>query len=175
MKLSKYSLLLGLAIILALQICVFAQTETETFVKKFYQFHNSRNGVLSLHELKLHQRFFTNELNKLFLNELKRQDEFTRKNHNDKPHFGDGLPFKPFEECVVKGKFYPNDYEVSEFSNDANVAIVEVKFYQPKECDSELIDTYKIELLKKGKIWLINDWIYSDDSKLTDDLNRKDY
>jgi hypothetical protein len=175
MKLNKYIFIFSLATLFLLNISLFAQTNAKATVEKFYQFHNSRNGVLSLHELKLHKRFFTNDLYKLFLNELKREDEFIRKNHTDKPHFGDGLPFKPFEECVVDEKLYPNTYEVNENSVNANVAKVEVKFYQPKQCDGTLIDTYIIELTKSRNTWLINDWIFPDDTKLTDDLQRKDY
>ncbi len=175
MKSNKHIFIFSLATLFLLNISLFAQTNAKTTVEKFYQFHNSRNGVLSLHELKLHQRFFTNELYKLFLNELKREEEFIRKNHTDKPHFGDGLPFKPFEECVVNDKMFPNLYQITEDSLDINKAIIEVKFSQPKECKSEIIDTYKVELLKTKNIWLINDWIYSDETKLSDDLKRKDY
>jgi hypothetical protein len=175
MKLKKHIFIFTLATLFLLNISLFAQTNAKSTVEKFYQFHNSRNGVLSLHELKSHKRFFTNDLYKLFLNELKREDEFIRKNNTDKPHFGDGLPFKPFEECVVDEKIYRNTYEVNEASVDGNIAIVEVKFYQPKQCDGELIDTYKIELKKSNNTWLINDWFFSDETKLTNDLKRKDY
>ncbi len=175
MKTNKHIFILSITAIILMNISIIAQTNPKLTVEKFYQFHNSRNGVLSLHELKLHKRFFTNELYKLFLNELKREDEFIRKNHTDKPHFGDGLPFKPFEECVVDEKIHRNTYEVKEISVESNVAIAEVIFSQPKQCDGELIDTYKIELTKSKNNWLINDWIFSDETKLSDDLKRKDY
>ena len=175
MNTDKYRFLLAFVLLILFSTNIFAQSKPVETVKSFYKFHNSRNGVLSLHELKLHKRFFTDELYKLFLNELKREDEFIRKNNTDKPHFGDGLPFKPFEECVVDEKNYRNTYEVNEVSIDSNVAIVEVTFSQPKQCDGELIDTYKIELKKSKNIWLINDWFFSDETKLSDDLKRKDY
>lgn len=175
MKSNKQIFIFSLAVIFLLNISLFAQTDAKSMVEKFYQFHNSRNGVLSLHELKLHKRFFTNELYKLFLNELKREEEFIRKNHSDKPHFGDGLPFKPFEECVVDEKNYRNTYEIKEVSVKSNVAIVEVIFYQPKQCDGGLIDKYQIELTKSKNNWLINDWVFSDETKLSNDLKREQY
>lgn len=144
-------------------------------VKNFYKFHNSRNGILSLHELKLHKRFFTPELYRLLLNELQREEEFVRKNHNDKPFFGDGLPFKPFEECVVNNVFYQNTYQINEVSTKPLQTIVEVKFFMPEACQNKLVDTYQIELVKHRQQWLINDWIYPDKSKLSDDLKRQKY
>lgn len=145
-------------------------------VKSFYKFHNSRSGIFSLHEVKLRKRWFTAALYNLFLNEIKREDEFIRKNPSEKPHFGDGFPLQPFAECVIGEKVLNNLYEAFEtVSNEPAKAFVEVKFYSPEICKKQLLDTYKIELIKMKNVWLINDWIYSDGSRLTEDLKRKDY
>lgn len=144
-------------------------------VKSFYVYHNSRSGLFSLHEVNLRRKWFTAELFNLFLNELKREDEFTRKNPSDKPHYGDGFPFQPFSECVEGEKVLINTFEVNEISSDASKAEVEIKFYSPEKCNKELIDTYKVELVKTKRVWLINDLIYSDKTRLTDDLKRKNY
>ncbi len=144
-------------------------------VKSFYVFHNLRSGLFSLHEVNLRRKWFTAELYKLFVNELKREDEFTKKNPTEKPHYGDGFPLQPFSECVDGEKVIINTFEVKEISSDPSKATVEVKFYSPEKCERKLIDTYKVELVKVKNSWLINDWIYSDNKRLTDDLKRKDY
>ena len=168
--------LITILLILTFTLSVFAQKQgaVET-VKSFYVFHNSRSGIFSLHEVRLLRKWFTVELYNLFLNELKREDEYIRKNPTDKPHYGDGFPLQPFSECVEGETVIINTFEAKEISADASKATVEVKFYSPEKCKKELIDTYKVELVKTKKIWLINDWIYSDNKRLADDLKRKDY
>jgi hypothetical protein len=176
MNKNKYGYFWLLPLILLLGASVFAQKQTavET-VNSFYKFHNSRSGIFSLHEVKLRKRWLTAELYKLFLNEIKREDEFTRKNTDEKPHFGDGFPLQPFAECVIDEKVLSNLYEASEISNDAAKAVVEVKFYSPAPCGKKLLDAYKIELVKTKNVWLIADWIYADGARLSDDLKRKEY
>ncbi len=155
----------------------FSQTsaDAKSTVEKFYKFYRTRNGVVSTHELNLIKPWFTTDLTKLFQNEIKREAEYLKKHSDDKPHFGDGFPFNPYEECVTENKIILNTIEIGEIKLDANKAMVEVKFSTPKECGEGEIDIYKIELLKNKNRWLINDWIYSDETKLTDDLKRKDY
>lgn len=173
---NKGKILLIFILITAFAVSVSAQKSgaAET-VKSFYVFHNSRSGLFSLHEVNLRRKWFTAELYKLFVNELKREDEFTKKNPTEKPHYGDGFPLQPFSECVDGEKVIINTFEVEEISSDASKATVEVKFYSPEKCEKKLIDTYKVELVKVKNSWLINDWIYSDNTRLTDDLKRKDY
>lgn len=177
-KKGNYLLLFGLMLLISMSVFAQKQSASET-VQSFYKFHLSRSGLFSLHEVKLRQRWFTSELNRLLLFELKREDEFTRKHPDEKPHFGDGFPFEPLEECVVGEKIIRNLYQTKEISVDSKRAVVEIKFFMPKECQSEkedsLIDTLKIELLKTKNSWLINNWIYSDESKLSDDLKREKY
>lgn len=174
-KLMRKILLIS-ALIFAFALGVSAQKSgaAET-VKSFYVFHNSRSGLFSLHEVNLRRKWFTAELYKLFLNELKREDEFTEKNPTEKPHYGDGFPLQPFSECVDGEKVIVNTFEVKEISSDAATATVEVKFYSPEKCKKELIDTYKVELVKTKSVWRISDWIFPDKKRLTDDLKRKEY
>jgi hypothetical protein len=155
----------------------FGQTNTDvkSTVEKFYKFYRTRNGVVGTHELNYLKPWFTRDLTKLFQTEIKREAEYIKKNHDDKPHFGDGFPFNPYEECVVKNNVILNIIKVGEPKIDVTEAIVEVTFTQPKECGEAEIDIYQIELSKYGKRWLIKDWIYSDGKRLTDDLKRKDY
>jgi hypothetical protein len=177
MNANKRKFLISLFLILVSSSIDFAQTkdDAKSTIEKFYKFYNTRNGVVSTHEINLIKPWFTTDLTKLFQNEIKREAEFARKNWNEKPHFGDGFPFKPYDECVVENKVYLNNIEVGEIEIDVNKAIAEVTFTAPKECGGEIVDTYEIELLKSKNRWLINDWFYSDETKLTDDLKRKDY
>lgn len=159
----------------------FAQTEADekSTVENFYKFYRTRNGLVSTHELNLLKGWFTAELTRLFRYEIKREDEFVRKYPNDKPYFGDGFPFQPFEECVIGDKIFLNRLETGAIKIEANKAIVEVKFFIPKECEDQveekLLDTYEIELLKSKSRWLINDWIYADGKRLTEILKREKY
>ena len=176
MFIRNYRYHLVILFVLAFTPNIFAQKQTPVeAVKSFYKFHNSRSGIFSLHEVKIRKRWLSAALYELFMKELKREDEFTRKNPSEKPHFGDGFPLQPFSECVDGEKVVDNLYEAGEISSDEKKALVEVKFYTPEKCGKELIETYRIELIKTKTGWLLNDWIYPDGTKLTDDLNRKDY
>jgi hypothetical protein len=156
---------------------VFAQKQSAAkFVESFYDFHRARSGIFDQAEVKAHRRWFTPALNRLFQIELQREAEFLKQNPTDKPHFGDGFPFQPLEECSKNGKFFKNDLKTSrETKVSALVSTVEVRFYQPKVCGGELIDTYKVELGWSKSGWKINDWIYSDNSRLSEDLKRTEY
>jgi len=177
---NKHNYLLFFGLLLFFGMTVYAQNKgaSET-VKSFYKFHLSRSGIFSLHEVKIRKRWFTGELYRLLLFELTREDEFTRKNPSEKPFFGDGFPFEPLEECVVNEKIVPNVYEIREVSATTNKAIIEIKFFVPKECEDQveekLLDSYQLELLKIRNIWQINDWIYRDQEKLSTTLKREKY
>lgn len=178
---NNYKLIFGLLLVLFIPIFISAQAEKETkeTVEKFYKLYRTRSGLFSTHELNLLKGWFTPNLTNLFRNEIKREDEFIRKNPSDKPYFGDGFPFKPYEECVVNEKIVPNKLEIGKTEISGNKALIEVMFYVPTECEEQvenkLIDTYKIELIKTKNRWQINDWIYNDGHILTEILKRKDY
>lgn len=181
MKINKHRFILSFALLLFASNLVFSQAEAEikSIVENFYKFQRTRNGQISTHELNLLKGWFTPELTQLFRYEIKREDGFVRKHPDDKPYFGDGFPFQPFEECVIEEKVILNRLEVGEVKITANKATVGVKFFIPKECESQvkdkLLDSYKIELLKSKTRWLINDWIYSDGKHLTAILKREKY
>jgi hypothetical protein len=149
--------------------------DASSVVQSFYKFHLARSGAFDAGEVKARQRWFSGDLNKLFQTELRREKEYLKANPNDKPHFGDGFPFQPYEECSKDGKSYKNTYNVGTAKVEGNKATVEVKFYMPKQCGGDLIDTYKVELLKSKTNWLINDLLYADKTTLTEDLKRADY
>lgn len=151
------------------------QRDAAATVQSFYKFHLSRSGIFDASEVKARQKWFSGDLNKLFQTELRREKEYLKANPTDKPHFGDGFPFQPYEECSKNGKSYKNIYNVGAAKVEGNKATVEVKFSMPEQCGGDLIDTYNVELLKSKTSWLINDLTYSDGTTLTKDLRRTDY
>lgn len=171
------SKIIFLSIILVLfSANVFAQKQNASaVVGAFYKFHLARSGIFKSSEVNLYKKWFSVDLNKLFQNELKREKEYLKQNPTDKPHFGDGFPFQPYEECEKSGKSYKNIYKIGTETIRKSIAVVEVKFYNPKVCGGELIETYKVELTNSKGVWLINDWIYSDGKRLTEDLKREEY
>ncbi|HVE58672.1 MAG TPA: hypothetical protein VNB22_17700 [Pyrinomonadaceae bacterium] len=163
-------------ILLVLSANVFAQKQSAAAqVESFYKFHRARPDIFKASEVNLYKKWFTAELIRLFANELKREKEYLKQNPTDKPHFGDGFPFLPFEECSSGGKLVKNVLKTGAETIRKSVAIVEVQIYQPKQCGGELIETYKIELIQSKGVWLINDWIYADGKRLTADLKRAEY
>lgn len=163
-------------ILIVLSTSVFAQKQdAATAAQSFYKFHLARPNIFKASEVKAYRKWFSDDLNKLFQTELQREKEYLKKNPTDKPHFGDGFPFQPLDECDSAGKLIKNTYTVGEATMKNERATVEVKFYQPKECGGALIDTYKVELIKSKNTWLIDDWLYSDAKTLTEDLKRTEY
>jgi len=155
---------------------VFAQKQNAVaFVDSFYKFQRTRTGVFNAKEIALHKKWFSAELNRLLQYELKREKEYLKKNPTDKPYFGDGLTFEPSDECFKMGKYYRHIKKIGATTRERNKTIVEVKFSNPKVCGGDFIDTYKVELIKNKGVWLINDWIYSDGKRLSDDLKRTEY
>ncbi len=163
-------------ILLTLTTSVYAQKQdASVVVQSFYKIHLSGSGAFNANAVKERKKFFTDNLNKLFQTELQREKEYLKANPTDKPHFGDGFPFQPLEECESAGKAIKNIYQVGAATVKGERATVEVKFSQPKECGGELIDIYKVELVKSKGKWLIDDWLYSDAKTLTEDLKRTNY
>lgn len=163
-------------ILLLFSAGVFAQKQKASeFVESFYKFHRARSGVFNATEVGAHKRWFSTELNALFQNELRREKEFLKQNPTDKPHFGDGFPFVPYEECSSNGKIVKNVIKTALLKDYKGTSTVEVKFYQPKACGGELIETYKVELMMNKKGWLIDDWIFGDGKRLSEELKRAEY
>ncbi len=172
----KTKIIFGAVLWLLLSANIFAQKQSASVVVgSFYKFHLARSGVFKSSEVNLYKKWFSADLNKLFQNELKRDKEYLKQNPTDKPYFGDGFPFQPLDECSNSGKSYKNTYKIGTETIRKSIAMVEVKFYNPRQCGSELIETYKVELIQSKGIWLINDWIYADGKRLTEDLKRTEY
>ncbi len=155
---------------------IFAKKQSAAgFVESFYKFQRARSGDFTTAEMNAYKRWFTDDLNKLFENELKREKEHLKQNPIDKPFFGDGLPFEPLDECYKMGTFYKHLYKLGAPTKVGNKTTIEISFSNPKVCGGDFLDTYKVELVKNKGVWQINDVIYSDGKRLSDDLKRTEY
>src|SRR5215213_4587030 len=105
----KNKIIFSAVVLLLFSADVFAQKQTASAqVEAFYKFHRVRLRAFNAGEVNAHKKWLTAELNRLFQNELKREKEYLKQNPTDKPHFGDGFPFAPYEECSSSGKSVKN-------------------------------------------------------------------
>jgi hypothetical protein len=89
-------------------ICVFASSSTAQnsphgAVEQFYRFDGTHSQIFNRRNIDARRRWFTDTLYYQLRNELKRQIVFERENPGAKPHFGDGLPFRPWDETCQSG------------------------------------------------------------------------
>ena len=91
----KKVFLLAAIFVLSLSSSVISQTHTpETDLAAFIKFSRSMRQDFNSRGVESRKQWFSAPLYKLFLNELKRQDEYLKKNPTDMPYFGDGVPFQ---------------------------------------------------------------------------------
>jgi hypothetical protein len=162
----KTNLFLLISICGLLSFSGFGQTKTAKqqafiIVSEFYKVHRQRSNHFNLREVKARKKWFSRELYGLFLNELKREKEYLKRYPTNKPLFGEGLSFQPWEECISEGEFYRNWYKVGKTSVNRNKAVVNVSFYNPQKCENGgLISAHTVELIKEKNKWVINDFVF---------------
>jgi len=139
-------------VLLALSTSVFAQKQdANATVQAFYKFHLSRSGVFKESEVKAYRKWFSDDLNKLFQTELQREKKYLKKNPTDKPHFGDGLPFQPLDECESGGKLIKNAYTVSAATITEAAAIESSITPSRRPIKSSLVLSPKIRIVGRGR------------------------
>ena len=147
-----------------------------TTVSAFYQFDRSHSQIFNRRNVDARKKWFSKELYNLFLYELKRENEYLKKNPTDKPYFGDGLPFQPIDEtCKAGRRNLHRTVVVKSADLEGNRAVVTASFPYPKPCKDTDAPTYTIGLIRQGSVWVIDDVNYGDDRALKQDLNRKEY
>lgn len=144
-------------------------------VSAYYKFNATRSETFNKKGLDARRSWFSAQLNRLFDTELRRERAYLKKSPTDKPHFGDGFPFIPSDECYRMGKFYPHRVVTGTARTRGNRSEVDVKFYLSKVCGGDFITTFKVGLIRSRGKWLIDDWTFDDGSKLSDDLKREEY
>jgi len=115
-------------------------------------------------------------LYRLLKTELKREADFLRKNPGDKPHFGDGLPFRPLDEtCDVGRKKLHKKITFKTVQIRVRTATVNVAFAFPRPCETPDKSIYVFSMKRIANRWMIDDVTYDDGSTLVEDLTRKEY
>jgi hypothetical protein len=156
---------------------VLAQTAgPKAAVAAFYKYDAVHSQVFNRRNVDDRKRWLSDELYNLFLKELDREKEYLAKNPTDKPHFGDGLPFRPLDEvCELNGKSYRRTISYGKVTVKGDVGNVDVYFKYPKGCNIPDI-LYAVNMSKERGRWVIDDIRYiADDTSLLEDLNRTEY
>ena len=160
-----------------LSITVAGQTASPAAaVNAFYKYDRSHSQIFNRRNIDARKQWFSTELYKLFQYELKRENDNLKKNPTDKPYFGDGLPFQPYDEtCKASGKNLHKSLIVKPAFQKGDRAAVTATFAFPKPCKDPDNTTYTIGLIKNKDAWVIDDVNYGEDRTLKQDLNRKEY
>lgn len=145
-------------------------------VESFYKFDRTNSQVFNRENIEARKRWFSKELYDLFLKELDREAEYLKANPTDKPHFGDGLPFRPLDEtCKVNGREYRRSISYGQITVKGELGNVDVYFKYPKGCNIPDV-LYAVNMEREGTRWVISDIRYiAENTSLVEDLNRKEY
>jgi hypothetical protein len=160
-------------IVLAITSKVYGQNTPKAAVEAFYKFDRSHSQTFNRLNIDARKKWFSTELYNLFLKELKREAAYLKKNPDDKPFFGDGLPFQPLQEKCEKG--FDRGLVVRQEFVRGNRAAVTATFAYPKRCRDPMPVVYTIGLSKTRKGWVIDDVNYGEDTTLKQRLRRKEY
>jgi hypothetical protein len=174
MKLSQP--ILSFFVALTIAAAAFAQSSTPAQkVAAFYKFDETHDQTFNRANIDARQRYIDSSLYLLLQKELEREAEFLRANPGDKPHFGDGLPFRPLDEtCTVGTRSYRYRTSIGRAQVVGETATVPVTFSYPPAC--KLPGTvFKVKLYRAKARWVIQDFEYPDGRTLSQDLSRASY
>jgi hypothetical protein len=144
-------------------------------VASFYRYDRSHSQIVDRQTVDARRPWLSPGLYEMFRKELRDERVYLSKNPEDKPFFGDGFPFQPVAEpCSAGGRSFKYLYSVGPAAIKRNKAHVTVRFFYPKPCEARAI-IYTIEMTRTGNKWLINDLIYDDKSRLTDEMKKPHY
>ncbi len=177
MFLTRSQIVLCLVFTLLAATAAFAQASgPKAAVMAFYEYDGANSQLFNRANIDARKRWFSDELYKRFLKELDREKEYIAKNPTDKPHFGDGLPFRPLDEvCEMNGTSYRRTVSYGRGTVKGDVGNVDVDFKYPKGCNIPDI-LYAVNMSKQRGRWVIDDIRYIvDNTSLAEDLNRKEY
>lgn len=175
MTINKLTLSLTMIFSLGL-IAVAQQNSPGNATKSFYAFDRSHSQVFNRRNIDARKGWFSAALYKLFLYELRREAAYLKKNPNDKPYFGDGLPFQPIDEtCKVGGRDTHRSVSVHQEFQQKSRGAATATFSFPKGCTDGDKVVYTIGLVLEHGRWVIDDVNYGEDTSLKQRLHRKDY
>ena len=142
----------------------------------FYKYDGTHSQVFNRAAIEARKGWFSPELYRLFQYELKREYAYLKHNPTDKPYFGDGLPFRPYDEtCKVNGRDSHRTLRIAPEWQKGSRAVVTASFSYPKGCTDGDTVTYTIGMVRGQQGWLIDDVNYGADTSLKQRLNRKEY
>lgn len=165
------------ALIFAAATVSFRQTSgPKAVVQAFYKYDSAHSQTFNRANIDARKRWIGSELYKLFLKELDREKEYLVKNPTDKPHFGDGLPFRPLDEtCELNGREYRRSIYYGRVSVKGDLGNVDVYFRYPKGCNIRDV-LYAVNMSREKGRWVIDDIRYiAENTSLVEDLDRKEY
>ena len=144
-------------------------------VEAFYKFDRSHPQGFNRRNIDARKRWFSASLYRMFIEELRLENAYLKKHPDDKPFFGDGLPFSPHEEaCEFAGRWFPSRYRVGPTWIRRNAAEVTVKVSWPNECKLSPAK-YRVRLIREPSVRKVNDIIYSDGRTLVQDMRAHHY
>ena len=170
---------IALIVLLAATVAAVSQSNApgpKSVVMAFYKFDSSNSQAFDRPNIDARKRWFSAELYKLLLNEIEREKEFIKVNPTDKPHFGDGLPFRPLDEtCELNGRSFRRKLTYGKVTVKGDLGNVDVYFKYPKGCNIPDV-LYAVNMSKENGRWVIDDIRYiSDNTSLVEDLKRTAY
>lgn len=141
-----------------------------------YRYDTAHSQDFNRANIDARRRWFSVELYKLLIGEFAREKEYLKNNPTDKPHFGDGLPFRPLDEtCDTGGRSFHRMISYGDITVKGDLGNVDVYFKYPNGCNIPDI-LYAVNMTKENGRWVIDDIRYiSDNTSLVEDLRRADY
>lgn len=175
MRMSKITLCFVFILIIGGH-CIAQNRTPVAAAKAFYAYDRAHNSAFTKAAVDARKQWFSAALYKLFLYEIKRQNDFLRENPGEKPYFGDGMPFQPYDELCTVGKTnLHKKLTIKPDSQDTATASVFAVFEFPPPCKTPDTTTYTIKLVRSATGWVIDDVVYEEGQSLVKDLNRTDY
>jgi hypothetical protein len=150
-----------------------AQRSPRATVEAFYRFDSSHSQIFNRRNIDARKRWLSAELYRLFLYELRREADFVKKHPDEKPFFGDGLPFQPLQEMCEQGR--DRTVVIKQDFVRGTRAAATATFAYPKPCRDADPLVYTIGLTKTREGWVIDDINFGEDTSLKQRLQRKEY
>ena len=130
-------------------------------VQSFYSFHLAHDMGFTRENIVRRRRWLTPELYRLLLDEYHREELLSAK-HPDEVVFMEGDPFTDTQE-------HPKTFRVGRAVSRGSWASVPVDFY----LDGHVLRKARIELSRRGRVWLIHNIFTDDDEDLLKLLRRR--
>lgn len=176
MCLMRSRILLAFSLLLTAGVASGQPSSPKATVMAFYKYDAANSQVFNRANIDARKSWLSEELYRLLIKELEREKAFLAENPTDKPHFGDGLPFRPLDEtCELSGRQYRRKISLGTVTVKGDLANVDVYFKYPKGCSIPDV-LYAVNMSRERGRWVIDDIRYiAENTSLVEDLQRKEY